>query len=268
MLKILFIGDVVGKIGRRMVEKALPEMKKRIKPDLVIANAENAAHGSGITLAAIKDLAAAGVDYFTLGDHAFDKLKQFKEANDNFSSIVRPANFPPGLPGDGFKEIETRKGKVLLINLIGRVFMSMDYDCPFRKLDEILANNDLPKKKYSAIIVDIHAEATSEKVALSHYAADRISAMAGTHTHIQTNDCEVKASGQAYITDIGMTGAKDECIGVNKEGIIRTFLTQVKETHSLLENGQAILNAVLITINPKTARAEKIIAVNVQGEII
>jgi metallophosphoesterase (TIGR00282 family) len=256
MLKILFIGDVVGKIGRKTIKKILPKLKRELKPDIIIANAENAAHGAGVNIDSLKELMEAGVDYFTLGDHAFDKEKQFKEIKDANFPIIRPANFPSGAPGAGYGIIAAGKYNVLIINLIGRVFMAMDYDCPFRKLDEILAS--LANRNYSAIIIDIHAEATSEKIALSHYAKNRVSAVLGTHTHVMTADASINKDGQAFISDVGMVGAADECLGIGKEGIIRTFLNQIKETHIIPEKGRAIFNSALITIDPKTKKAKNI----------
>lgn len=254
MLNILFIGDINGKIGRKAVAKILPKLKKSEKIDFVFANAENAAHGTGVTEDTLKELVEAGVDYFTNGDHAFDKIKQIGCYDE--LPVLRPANYSDDIPGQGYAVIKKGKYKILLINLIGRVFMAADYDCPFRKLDEILAK--FAKKDMSAIIIDIHAEATSEKIALKHYFDGRASAVLGTHTHIMTADAEVSGQGTAYITDIGMVGFADGCIGLDKEGIIKTFLTQMKQPHSIPENGRAIFNAVLAEINPKNGKAKKI----------
>lgn len=257
MLKILFIGDISGKIGRRTVEIILPKLKKELKPDLVIANAENIAHGAGTTEQTLKEMLEAGVDYFTNGDHAFDKLKQ-AEIYDRMPAL-RPANFPPGLPGKGYAVIKTdKKGDVLLINLIGRVFMKPDYDDPFRALDEILKNQELANKKFSAIIIDMHAEATSEKISLGFYADGRVSSVLGTHTHVMTADEQVTDKGMAYISDVGMTGFADGCLGVEKEGIIKAFLGQVKYPHVIPEKGKAIFSAVMVQIDEKTGKAIKI----------
>lgn len=256
MLKILFIGDISGKMGRKTVAKILPELKKELNPDLVIANAENAAHGVGVTDKTLKELAEAGVDWFTNGDHAFDQEK-FLDLYNNFS-IVRPANYAQGSPGNGYAVISVKEHNVLLINLIGRVFMSMDYECPFRKIDEILANKDLAEKNFSAIMVDMHAEATSEKIAMGHYVDGRVSVLVGTHTHVMTADQKITDKGTAYITDTGMVGFADGCIGVGKDGIINTFITQIKHQHVMPEEGRAIFNALLLTIDPKTKKATEI----------
>ncbi len=254
MLKILFIGDIVGKIGRKAVVKVLPKLKKDLKLDLIIANVENSAHGTGVTEDIIKELQATGVDWMTAGDHAFKRIKQL-DIYDKYS-ILAPANFADSIPGKGYGLITLKNNRnVLLINLIGRVFMKMDHNCPFHKLNEILANNDLPRKKLSAIIVDIHAEATSEKVAMGHFADGKVTAILGTHTHVMTADHKVTPKGTAYITDVGMVGATDSCIGVDKENIIKTFLTQINYQHVIPEKGPVIFNSVLITVSQKTAKA-------------
>jgi 2',3'-cyclic-nucleotide 2'-phosphodiesterase len=256
MLKIIHIGDINGKIGRKAVVRILPKLKKELKPDLVIANAENAAHGSGITETVIKELMDAGVNYFTTGDHAFDRPKQL-DVYDKYP-IIRPANFPPDNPGTGFTIITIKDKKILLVNLLGRVFMHLDYDCPFRKIDEILANSSLPKDSFSAIIIDIHAEATSEKAAMGHYLNGRVSAVLGTHTHTMTADEKILSKGTAFITDVGMVGAYDSCLGVDFTDIVKTFLTQVKYPHIIPEKGIAIFNAVMITVDTKNAIAKSI----------
>lgn len=255
MLKILFIGDIVGKIGRETVKKILPGLKKELEPDLTIANGENLAHGKGVSLSALEEMMGAGINWFTNGDHTFSREKQIEAIYSGEPPILRPANYSSGVPGKGCAVIKAGKHKILLINLIGRVFMKMDYDCPFRKLDEILANPDLAKENLSAIIVDMHAEATSEKIALKHYADGRVSALLGTHTHVMTADSQITEKGAGYITDVGMTGLADGVIGVDKENIIKSFLTQIKYTHELPEKGKTILSAILVTINPKTAKA-------------
>jgi len=254
MLKILFIGDIFGKLGREAVRQLLPEIKTEEKPDLVIANAENAAHGSGISLATLTELKSYGIDWFTTGDHAFDNEQQFKLCLAEKLPLLRPANFPPGVPGMGVQMIKVGNKKVLLINLIGRVFIHMNYDDPFRALDGILSEY-LAKFKPSAIIVDIHAEATSEKVGIGHYADGRVSAVLGTHTHVMTADARILPKGTAYISDVGMVGALNEVIGLGKENVIKSFLTQMKQEKIIPETGEALLNSVLITIDIKTTMA-------------
>lgn len=265
MLKILFIGDINGRIARQAVSELLPRLKEEYAPDLVVANAENSAHGSGATEKTLTELKAAGIDWFTMGDHAFKGNKK-EDIYNNFP-ILRPANFPPGTPGKGHAVIDANGRKILLATLLGRVFMRRDYDCPFRQIDQILANKDLPLNKLSAIIVEIHAEATSEKITLKHYLDGRVTALLGTHTHIMTADSEITDKGMAYITDIGMTGAFDSCLGVDKNVIIKDFLTQIKQKHEIPETGRALLNAVYLEIDPENKKAEKIEPITLYTEI-
>ena len=255
-MKILFIGDIVGEIGRKTVAKILPKLKKELKPNLVIANAENLAHGQGVTETTLKEVMQAGIDWFTNGDHAFKVQKQIDNVYNGGFPILRPANYSANIPGQGYALITAGKYKILLISLIGRVFMRMDYDCPFKKLDEILAK--FVKQNLSAIIVDIHAETASEKITLRHFADGKVSAILGTHTHVMTADQQITDRGTAYITDVGMTGFANGSIGLDKENIIKTFLTQIKYPHELPEKGRAIFNAVLLDVNHKTGKAKTI----------
>jgi hypothetical protein len=243
-MKILFIGDIVGRIGRQTVCKLLPKIRREEKIDFCIANAENAAHGSGITEDILKELNNSGVDCITLGDHAFKNRKGL----DIFQrhDLLRPANFPPGVPGEGWKIIEKNGWRIMVINLIGRTFMDGDYDCPFRILDEILANYNLRNLRNFAIIIDMHAEATSEKACLFHYADGRVNAVFGTHTHVQTADAHISRKNTAFISDVGMVGFKNGSLGLEADGLIKTFLTQIKEKHVIPEKGEAILNAVIL----------------------
>lgn len=255
-MNIIFLGDIVGKLGRKMVVKTLPSLKKKLKADLVIANAENSAHGSGISRDIINELRSAGVDVFTMGDHSFRNRKDADIYD--LPYLIRPANFSPSAPGKGYALCDTDKGRVLVIDLIGQHLMKLNHQNPFQEINQMLANNDLHPNGLSAIIVDMHAETTSEKVAMGHFLDGRASAVLGTHTHIQTADAKITAKGTAYITDAGMCGAADECLGVEKSGLIRTFLTQIKEPHVLPDKGRAMLNGVFIKIDPKTKKATHI----------
>jgi len=255
-MKILFIGDIVGKTGREIVKKLLPTIIKEDKIDFVIANPENSAHGKGVTPSILKELQDAGIDAFSGGDHSFDDRHTLDEVYGGNFPIVRPANYSPDVPGVGYKVFKKGKEKILLINLIGRVFMKSDYNCPFRELDKILAN--FARQKISAIIIDIHAEATSEKVTMFRYANSRVSAVLGTHTHVMTADEQISKEGTAYITDVGMAGYDDGCIGIEKEGIIETFLTQMRINHAVPDTGKSILNAVVLDVDAKTKKAKKI----------
>lgn len=255
-MKILFIGDIVGKPGRKTVKELLPKLKEEHQPDLILANAENASHGSGITEEAIDELTKAGIDYFTSGNHIYNNKTAIPKLDYKNFPVIRPANYPPGNPGRGYHIFETGKmQKILIVNLMGRVFIKESYDCPFRKIDEIIEETKADQPQ--AIIVDFHAEATSEKVAFGHYVDGRVSAVVGTHTHIPTSDAKILSEGTAYITDTGMVGVEDSVIGAEKEGIIKSFLTQMPFKREIAD-GATTFNAVLIEINEATGKAESI----------
>lgn len=259
-MNILLIGDIVGKIGRAAAKKIVPKLRKELKLDYVIANAENSAHGSGISANGLDELLEAKIDFFTAGDHVFKNKKNLK-IFDTYP-LIRPANFPPNVPGQGYKIVSVQGKNILIINLIGRVFMRQNYDCPFRKLDEILANINLQEKKIFAIIVDIHAEATSEKVCIGYYADGRVSAVLGTHTHVMTADNRILQKGTAYISDVGMTGAQNSSLGVEKENVIKAFLEQIKYQHEIPEKGEAIFNAALLALDNKSGQAKSLTPVS------
>ncbi|MBU1151443.1 TIGR00282 family metallophosphoesterase [Patescibacteria group bacterium] len=254
-MKILFIGDIVGKSGRWTVEEFLPKMKETHRPDLVIANAENLSHGNGFSPKGIAEMRRAGVNFFTTGDHAWGNRDGMNELGKKDFPVIRPANFPnEKTPGNGYEIFQTDLlDKVLVINLIGRVFMKKHYDCPFKAVDKILqetANEDL-----AAIFVDFHAEATSEKYAMGFYLDGRVSAVIGTHTHVPTADLRILEGGTAFMADVGMTGSLDSVIGVNKDIIINSFLTQLPVKHQIETNGQMVFNAVIVEIDDKTQKA-------------
>lgn len=252
-MKILFFGDIVGRPGREAVGKILPKWKKKYHPDLVIANGENAAHGSGITKKTLDEILSSGVDLVTSGDHIWKQKEVSALLNDKEIPLIRPANFSPNLPGQGYRLIKLRTKKVLVINLIGRAFMRQQYDDPFRKADEILENE---ADSADIIIVDWHAEATAEKVCLGWYLDGKVSAVLGTHTHVTTADERILPQGTAYISDIGMVGVRDSSLGRTKEDAIKRYLTQ---THVRLEipEGPVEVNAVLVEIN-KEGKGKKI----------
>lgn len=264
-LKVLFFGDIVGKIGRRAMAKILPQLKKKHDPDLVLANAENLAHGLGLTEKTLNEMVEVGVDFFTSGDHIFDKKEAIEILEKKDSPLIRPANFPPGAPGLGAKLLEIGTKHVLVINLLGRVFFKNQYDSPFRRADEIL--EEYKNINLAAVVVDFHAEATSEKNGLAHYLDGRVSAVLGTHTHIGTDDWQILPGGTAFVTDVGMVGAKDSIIGVDKKGILKNFLTQIPEIHEIPEEGVCVVNAVYLEINPKTKKAIKIKKIKEEIEI-
>ena len=242
----------MGSAGRRVAGKLLKALRSRVDAHLVIVNGENAAGGLGITVPTAAALFDAGADCVTLGNHTFAK----RDSGDYFDRerrIIRPANYPPGVPGHGWGIFEAATGdRVVVINLLGRVFMNA-VDCPFRTADAILDQMSTEK----AIVVDMHAEATSEKVAMGWHLNGRTSAVIGTHTHVPTSDERVLPGGTAYITDAGMTGVRDSVLGLEVNSVIEKFITQIPNKFTLAE-GPAILSGVLVEIDPDTGRATAI----------
>lgn len=250
MIKILFIGDVVGKPGRRVVRQYLSENKD--KYDLVFANGENLSAGKGITFDKYQEVLESGVDYFTSGNHVWSNDEFVASLDDPKVKVLRPLNYPAGSPGRGSAIIEAKGAEILLISLQGRVFMKDVIDDPF-----VTAKDLIDENKDKIVIIDFHAEATSEKIALGYYLDGRASAVLGTHTHVQTADEKILTEGTAYITDIGMSGPIDSVLGVKKEIIIEKFLTQMPLSHKVA-TGDAILNAVEIEIDSETKKAVSI----------
>ena len=250
------IGDVVGRPGRRAVRQFLPGLCHDYEIGLVIANGENSAGGIGITSDTAKELLDYGVNVITTGNHVWAK-KEIIPYMDGDLPIIRPLNFPPGVPGRGFLEI---KG-VLVVNLIGRVFIG-EFDCPFRAIDSMLSEIKTDSK---IIIVDFHAEATSEKVAMGRYLDGRVSAVLGTHTHIGTSDACIFPRGTAYVTDVGMVGPADSVIGVDAESAIRSFLTSMPHRFFMRE-GPASFDAVLVEADEATGKAISIQRIQLKEE--
>ncbi|MDD5038967.1 MAG: TIGR00282 family metallophosphoesterase [Dehalococcoidales bacterium] len=245
---ILAIGDVIGRPGRQAISKLLPELRKQYGLDLVIANGENAAGGAGLTLDTARDLINAGVDILTSGNHIWAQ-KEIIPYLDGEMPILRPMNYPEGVPGRGYMV----SGQVLVINLIGRTFIG-NFDCPFRAMDRLLA--ELPDKP-PVIIVDFHAEATSEKMAMGRYLDGRVSAVLGTHTHVGTIDAQLLPQGTAYVTDIGMTGPINSIIGDDIETVLRRFLTAIPNRLSVGQ-GKTMINAILVKIDDDSGKAVSI----------
>jgi metallophosphoesterase (TIGR00282 family) len=249
-MKILFIADIVGASGRKVLEKELSAFLSTEAIDLVVANGENAAAGFGITPNIANEIFLSGVDVITLGNHTWDKKEVVSLLADK--RIVRPLNYPSkDTPGIGYTISLTKKGTyVAVINLMGRVFMN-SLDCPFKVIDEVLPKI---KKKADVVIVDFHAEATSEKMAFGCYLDGRVSAVIGTHTHVATCDERIFEKGTAYITDAGFTGAHDSVIGIKKDIIIKKFLTQVPVKYEMATD-MNIMEGVLLDIDEKTGKA-------------
>ncbi|MBU0574511.1 MAG: YmdB family metallophosphoesterase, partial [Candidatus Margulisbacteria bacterium] len=219
-IKVLFIGDIIGAYGRKITEELLPELMRELSPDFILANGENSAHGYGITLKIYTALMDMGIDGLAMGNHMFDKKELGREIA-KFENMVKPANYPPAAPGKELLIIEKDGVKLGLLNLLGRTFMAA-MDCPFRAADRVV---EVIKKETNNIIVDMHAEATSEKVAMGFYLEGRVSAVLGTHTHVMTADDRVLPGGTSYISDVGMVGSQDSVIGMKRDAILKRFLT-------------------------------------------
>ncbi|MBI2874273.1 MAG: TIGR00282 family metallophosphoesterase [Firmicutes bacterium] len=246
MLRILFIGDICGRPGRRCLEALLPKLKAELVPDLIIGNAENAAGGNGLTREVAGELFSLGLDVLTTGNHVWDKA-EILEFIDTDPRIIRPANYPQGTPGKGWTTVKAADGVAVgVLNLAGRVFMA-DLDCPFQVADQSLLKL---RELTPVILVDFHAEATSEKQALAWYLDGRCTAIFGTHTHVQTADSRILPGGTAYITDTGMTGPRDSVIGVRSDLVIERFRKQMPVRFEPAK-GPAILNAVWVDIDHK-----------------
>ncbi len=252
-MKVLFIGDIIGEPGRKIVKQLLPELVRAHVPELVIANGENAAGGFGLTPAIAEELFGLGIHVLTSGNHIWDK-KDIEPYLPKQDRLIRPANYPAGTLGSGSVIVPTDSaGKVAVLNLEGRVFMS-NLDDPFRKAEEEI---ERLRKETRVIIIDFHAEATSEKVALAWHLDGKVSAVLGTHTHVQTADERVLPGGTAFLTDVGMTGPTDSVIGVKKEDAISRFLTQRPHKFEI-PKGPVHLDAALIDIDQKSGRARSI----------
>ncbi len=252
-MKILFVGDIVGGPGRMAMARVATRYKADRRAEFVIANAENSAAGRGITQALAEELFAGGADVLTMGDHVWDQ-KQSVPYFDQEPRMVRALNLPPGCPGKGAITVQTPAGPLTVIQLMGRTFMNATADCPFRTIDAWLKKNAAQSKM---IIVDMHAEATSEKVAMGKFLDGRVSAVLGTHTHIQTADEAVTAKGTAYLTDLGMTGPCDSVIGRTTDAILERFITGMP-TKFEIASGDVRLHGALLTLDPASGRALKI----------
>lgn len=248
-MKVLFIGDIVGSPGRKAIKEWLSELRKELSFDYCIANGENAAGGSGITHVVAQELYKLGIDALTMGNHTWSK-KEIHSFIESDPKLVRPANYPAEVPGKGSAIIN---GKLGIINLIGRVYMDQA-DCPFKALDKEL---EYIKSKVKVCIVDIHAEATSEKCAIAWHADGRVSAVLGTHTHVQTADERILPCGTAFISDVGMTGPYEGIIGVDKDIILEKFRMCMPVRFELAK-GSVQFNAVILDIDDTTGRTTSI----------
>jgi len=252
-IKVLFIGDIVGNVGRKAVQQYLPVLKQKYKPDIIIANGENAAGGRGITQAVARELFDAGIHGLTLGNHAWDQREIF-DFIDEEPRIVRPANYPKGTPGRGYTVIRANGKELVIVNIQGRTFLPPLED-PFRFMDLLLEEEI--KKKHRCVLVDFHAEATSEKIALGWYLDGRVSVVLGTHTHVQTHDERILPNGTAYVTDVGMVGSSEGVLGMERQAVLQKFLTHLP-TRFAVDNGKWHFHAVLIEIDETTGKARSI----------
>lgn len=252
-MKILLIGDIVGNSGVKKVKEVIPEFKEKNNIDFVIANGENSADGMGITLKIFEDLKKCGVNVVTMGNHTWGKKEIFNFIDDE--RLVRPANYPAGVPGVGYRIQECNGKKIGVINLLGRVDLNVLTENPFLKADAILKQI---KDKADIIIVDFHAEATAEKIALGYYLDGKVTCVFGTHTHVQTADETILEKGTGYITDIGMTGPEKSVIGMEVSASIKRFVTTLPERYKVSDDKNVVLTGCVLEINDETCRMEKI----------
>ncbi len=256
MDRIIFLGDIFGKPGRRFLKAKLPEIIEEYKPDLVIANGENASGGLGLEAKAYLEIIKSGVQIITTGNHIWQKKDLLKFLEDYSDTLIRPANYPEGTPGYGSCIFQLPSGKKIgIFNLLGRVFIPDLVDCPFRKADSILSEKIFSKVDYS--ILDFHAEATSEKISMGFHLDGRVGAVLGTHTHVQTADERILPKGTAFITDVGMCGPHNSVIGVSPDTIIQRFMT-ARQTKFEVAGGISQINGVCLDFDPTTNKVSSI----------
>ncbi|NPB07284.1 MAG: TIGR00282 family metallophosphoesterase [Aquificae bacterium] len=253
-MRFLILGDLVGRPARKALREVLPEIRAEVGFDAVIANVENAAGGFGITRKVYEELVELGVDVMTSGNHIWDKKEVF-EFIDETPALLRPANYPEGVPGRGYGVFKKGKSKFAVINLMGRVFMDCVLENPFTVFDRLYEE---VLKETRVVLVDFHAEATSEKWAFGIYADGRASVVYGTHTHVPTADECLLKKGTAYVSDVGMTGVWYSSVGMKAEGAIRRFLTGLKTRYEVEEKGQVVVNALLVDVNEETGKALRV----------
>ncbi len=254
MIKVLFIGDICGKPGRETAARLIPEIKKKEGIDVVITNIENSAHGRGATVSTVNELMAAGVDFMTAGNHIW-RHPDFEELLSGDYPIIRGLNYPEDVPGKGFGEIDLgKKGKLLVITVIGWAFMNeRTITEPFRSLDHFLSNID--RNRYAGILVEFHAETTSEKVSAGLYFDGRISGLVGTHTHVPTADERLLPKGSCYITDVGMVGAMNSALWVKNEIVVQQNMYPYSPRYEIEEEGPVRFDAVIMEIKDTTGSA-------------
>lgn len=261
-MRLLFIGDVVGKSGQQMVTEYLPRLKRKYHPQVTIVNGENATRGRGINYQVYKKLLSDGADVITMGNHTWDNA-EIQDFIDDTNKLIRPANFTKNkVPGRGYTIINVNQTKIAVLNLQGRVFMQPSDD-PFAVVDEILKEI---QNQVDVIFIDFHAETTSEKEAIAWYLDGKVSAVVGTHTHVQTNDARILPQGTAYLTDVGMTGPYDGILGMKRDSVIARFVNQMPVRFEVDEDGRQTLSGCVIDINDKTGQAQKISAFQINPD--
>ena len=254
-MKILAVGDLVGETGVEKLKRTLPNLQEAEHIDFTIINGENSAGGMGMTSKIYNELNRLNIDVITMGNHTWGKKDIFTFIGDK--KIIRPANYSKGCPGKGYTIIQKDNKKIAVVNLIGRTDMGVLSDNPFTCIDHIIE-----KLKVDIIVLDFHAEATAEKIAMGYYVDGRITAMFGTHTHVQTADEKILENGTGYITDIGMTGPENSVIGMDVDASLKRFVTSLPEKYKLAE-GSCMLNGVIFDINDETNKARKVYRINV-----
>lgn len=255
-MKILFFGDIVGKIGRKAIKQALPWLKEKYQPDVIIANVENLAHGKGVTAKTLTEMKDLGFDCLTSGNHVWKKEDVLAAAQASGATLITPANDPRTPQGKGFLRLIVGSKPLIVVNLLGRVFIDeKDLRSPFAEIDQLLDNYS---DQSPIVLVDIHAEATSEKMALGWYLDGRVAGVLGTHTHIPTTDYKILPKGTAYVTDVGMVGPINSVLGVKKELIIEKFLTDGPIVFDIPEEGEVEINGVYLEIDDQINLAVKI----------
>lgn len=265
-MKILFLGDVMGRAGRRAVSENLPRLRDEWKLDFVVVNGENASNGAGLTGAHAKLLLDAGADVLTLGDHAFDQkdMLQFIESEQR---VLRPLNFAKGAPGVGARVFQDRRGrKILVAQVLGNVFMKRAFDDPFSTIDEVLKRHTLGGS-VQATLVDVHCEATSEKMGMGHFCDGRASLVVGTHTHVPTGDVQILPKGTGFLSDAGMCGDYDSVIGMEKAEPMRRFVTGMVKGRFTPANGDPTLSGVYVETDDKTGLAKEVRMIRQGGRL-
>ena len=255
-MKILAVGDIIGNAGIKELKNKLYQLRQKEEIDFVIVNGENSAEGMGITEKNFNDIISENVDVVTMGNHTWGKKEIFKFID--HPKLIRPANYPKGVPGCGYRIYNCKNKKIAVVNLLGRAELNILTENPFQYATTII--NKI-KSEVDIIIIDFHAEATAEKKAMGFYLDGKVQVVFGTHTHIQTADEQILSNGTAYITDVGMTGPKNSVIGMETEVAIKRFLTALPERYKIA-SGEAILNSIVVKINDETCRVESIKRIN------